>query len=106
MGSKVKKMYSDGSEYVYDQEWWMQTARDTGSPIIVEGTKRERGGDMMWCTSDGNFVYSVDCCGRQCSNYSPCNGKNGRCRKLTQGFVGTGVKYKITEKGGIRKVIR
>lgn len=58
---------------------------------ILFEMKREKGGEM-WC-SDGQFFVDDDC-GVECDDYNPCNGKNGRCRNLKNGFVETGVKVK------------
>ncbi len=72
-------------------------------PIIVELMKREVGGER-WCKYHSDFVETRDCCGyNNCRQYSPCNHKNGKCRQLVNGFIGTGIKYRITEGGGIRK---
>jgi hypothetical protein len=97
------KHYGDGGEYVHELEHWMDEAYDGQKPVIVEGMKREKGGEMMWCNIDGEFVCTKDSCGNQCEDYDPCNKKSGRCRELKQGFTGTGQMYKITEKGSVRK---
>ena len=89
---------------VYNFEHFKAIAREEGRRLLVEGMKREIGGEM-WCKVDCEFIESSECCGRQCTDYDPCNKVSGRCKELTQGFIGTGVKYKITEKGGIRRCI-
>ena len=63
--------------------------------------KRDIGGEM-WCEEIGAFVELGDC-GTQCSTYSPCNGKSGRCRNLKNGFVETGLKFLLT-KSGLREI--
>jgi len=99
------KLYGRPEEegMLFPLSWWQDVAHDDGKPVVVEGMKREIGGEMMWCKSEGEFVYSNDSCGNQCTEYSPCNGKNGRCRKLTNGYIGTGILYHITEKGSVRR---
>lgn len=100
------KLYGRPNEegMLFPVSWWKDVAHDDDRPIMVEGMKQEVGGEMMWCKSEGEFVYTNDSCGNQCTKYAPCNGKNGRCRKLTQGYIGTGAMYRITERGSVRKV--
>jgi hypothetical protein len=98
------KYYSDGGEQVYGKIIWQDKANETGNPVIVELQKREVGGEMMWCAVEGDFCISSEQCGKKCPNYCPCNGKNGRCTELKACFVGTGVYYRITEKGNVRRV--
>jgi hypothetical protein len=97
------KYYSDGGETIYDKKWWMDVAYDTQKPVVVEGQKREVGGEMMWCAVEQDFCLSSDQCGKRCPDYSPCNDKNGRCTQLKACFTGTGIMYRITERGSIRK---
>ena len=64
--------------------------------------KRDIGGEM-WCEEDGVFIGLGDC-GNNCSTYSPCNGKSGRCRNLKNGFVITGKKF-ILNKSGLKETV-
>jgi len=99
-------MDKDGSEFVYDLEYWQQSAFDEGRPVVVEACKREKGGDgQRWCQINGELIYASDACGERnhCPDYDPCNGKNGRCRELKIAFIGTGNLYQITEKGSVRR---
>jgi hypothetical protein len=93
------KYYSDGGERVYDKSWWADQAADAGMPVVVELQKREKGGDCLWCSIDGEFVYTHESCGLQCRDYDPRNGKSGCCRNASQGFIGTGKYYSINEQG-------
>ncbi len=98
------KYYSDGGENVFDKLWWMEDAREARSPVVVELMKADIGGEM-WCRECSGFVESLDDCGkRNCDKYNPCNGKNGRCRHLTWGSIGTGKMYRITAGGKVRRV--
>jgi hypothetical protein len=47
--------------------------------IEVTEAKRVTGEDYFFCT-EFQDIGEVGQCGRQCSKYSPRNGKNGRCR--------------------------
>ena len=59
--------------------------------------KRDIGGEM-WCDADNGFISEGDC-GQNCEYYEPCNGKNGRCRNLKNGFKRTGRKFLLTKDG-------
>lgn len=102
------KLYGRPNEegVLFPVSWWKDQAYDAGKPVIIEGMKREIGGEMMWCDYEGEFVYSTEVCGRSCPNYCPCNGKSGRCTELKQGYIGTGIFYRITEKGSVRRAIK
>jgi hypothetical protein len=104
VSKKFYREYED-DEIVYPLDYWIETAKNYGQPVKVELCKRQVGGDAMWCVLEGEHVYSSESCGKiNCTDYSPRNGKNGRCTKLEQLFIGTGVFYKITENGAVRKI--
>jgi len=96
------KYYSDDGEYVHDLEWWMDTAREIGHPIVVELQKRDTSGDGMWCLAQGEHIYPSDDCGRRCRYYAPKNKVRGCCIQLRSCCVGTGKYYRITEHGSVR----
>ncbi|MFZ4437650.1 MAG: hypothetical protein ACOYOS_04425 [Syntrophales bacterium] len=98
----MKKYYSDGGEHVYHKQWWQDVAYDRQKPVIVYGQKREKGGEKMWCAINRDFCLSSEECGTDCPDYSPCNGRNGRCCELKACFTPTGIRYLITEKGSVR----
>ena len=65
--------------------------------------ERDYGGEM-WCEGKEDFVKKGDCdCGCFCQQYSPCNGKSGRCRSLKNGFIETGREFILT-KNGLREI--
>ena len=99
------KYYSDGGEYVYDKKWWQDVAYDRQESVIVEGMKREIGGEP-WCDYFSEFVETRDSCGfTNCQDrYTPRNGVGGICTSLKRGFVGTGIKYRITARGSVRRI--
>ncbi len=74
-------------------------------PIDVYECKRDIGGEM-WCKVEGDFVDTVDCCGNICSAYAPCNGKSGRCRRLVNGYVKTGKKFRVIPDGALVDITR
>ncbi len=97
------KYYSNGGEQVFGISWWKDVAYDAQKPIIIEGQKREINGEVMWCAVNGDFCTPMEDCGNRCEDYAPCNRISGRCRELKSCFIGTGVKYKITPNGQVRK---
>lgn len=104
IGGVEMNYYSDGGEYVYNRKWWQDVAYDRQTPVVVELMKREIGGEP-WCKYFGEFVDTQECCGfKNCQNrYIPRNGKGGICTSLTKGFVGTGKKFRISEKGSVKR---
>lgn len=101
----MTKYYSSPADegLVFAREHFQLIAEDQQQPVIVEGMKREVGGEK-WCKINSDFVETRDCCGNQCKDYDPCNKVSGRCRGLVAGFIGTGIKYRITGKGSVRRV--
>ena len=73
------------------------TIGDDIKEIELLEMKREYGGEM-WCERREDFVES-GFCGLGCQQYSPCNGKSGRCRSLKNGFIETGREFILTEFG-------
>jgi len=69
---------------------------------LIEMT-RDYGGPMF-CKIEGEFcVDTRETCGYyNCDDYSPCNGKSGRCRHLVNGFMETGKKYKVHDSRIVR----
>lgn len=89
---------SDGD--VYELKYFKQgIAMGEFDEIILLEMKREIGGEM-WCEIEGAFTERGEC-GKlcECNSYSPCNGKNGRCRHLKNGFEETGKKFVLTATG-------
>ena len=100
----MKLYMEENNEYVHGLDWWKDVAHDAQKPVIVMEMKREVGGEGMWCKDNGDFCISFNDCGLQCPSYTPCNGKNGRCSSLSACYIPTGVIYRITEKGSVRRV--
>ena len=103
MGEEMK-YYGNGGEVVYKKDHWLDQVWDTGKPVVVELQKREKGGECLWCSELGEFIYTRDECGKQCKDYAPRNGKSGCCKKAAPGFVGTGEFYEINEIGLVTRV--
>ena len=68
--------------------------------VELSEMKRDYGGEK-WCRENEDIIEEGDC-GCLCQQYNPCNGKNGRCRNLQNGFVETG-KYFILTKDGLKE---
>ena len=95
----IEKECSDGGAATLAQYKGMLD--DDLEEIELLEVKRDYGG-QMWCEEIGDFVEKGDC-GRFCSTYKPCNGKNGRCRCLENGFIETGREFLLT-KDGLKEV--
>ena len=80
--------------YMEDEREGVWTLNGFDEGAILSEMKRDIGGEM-WCSEWAYFVS--DDCGVECDDYKPCNGKNGRCRNLKNGFVETGRKFTLTD---------
>jgi hypothetical protein len=100
--------YGEGT--VMQLKDWLTELNDECSGLYgadslrLELCKREIGGEM-WCKEEGEFVERGEYgdCGKQCPNYNPCNGHSGRCRNLTNGFVGVDEFYILWTGGKLEK---
>jgi len=88
------------SEMCFTIEDFNDRILDGEKKVHLELAKRAYGVDAMWCTIRGETIEKGDNdCGNLCSNYSPCNGKSGRCRYLANSFTGTGKFFTLTKNG-------
>jgi hypothetical protein len=73
--------------------------------IKLELEKRDKGSGFINCQSSGDvFEQGEGCCGKfNCKEYSPRNGKNGRCKHAEVAFTGTG-RFFILDKKGLKEV--
>ena len=85
-------------ELVYDLEYFRELLddRDIDEPVVLKEMRRDVGGPM-WCNKLREFTCG--CCGVDCEDYNPCNGKSGCCRYLENGFVETGQSFVLTNDG-------
>ena len=96
-------MEKEYGEMVYAIDEFKDRIYDGEKEIILLEMKRDYGGEM-WCRENKDFVGKGDC-GCFCTDYNPCNGKNGRCRYLENGFVETGKDFILTE-SGLREILK
>lgn len=81
--------YADERGMVFPLNYF-QEILETENVESIELLEMERDyGGQMFCFAGECFVKKGGC-NHQCKNYNPCNGKNGRCRYLENGFVETG----------------
>jgi len=93
---------SDDFEYPCLLSYWKELLEEEEEEKIeLWELKRDYGGPM-WCKIGEEFIEEGKC-GRGCETYNPCNGKNGRCRYLDNGYVHSGKKFILT-KDGLRGV--
>lgn len=84
-------------EIVYTLDYFESTIDEDLKKIKLLEMKRDYGG-QMWCKENQEFMERGDC-GCFCVHYNPCNGKNGRCRYLTNSFIQTRRKFILTKDG-------
>ena len=87
--------------YCFDIEHFKERICDGENEIILIEMKRDIGGEM-WCCEHDYFPDQWDC-GRECKDYNPCNGRNGRCRYLKHGFIETNRRFVLDKQGLKRK---
>ena len=99
----MKYFLEVGTEFVFPLSTFkgMLEDRDENKEIILEEHIRDVSGEFLWCDEYGDFMDTKESCGKVCEDYSPCNGKSGRCRFLKQGFVGTGRYFTLTKRGKV-----
>ena len=96
-------MESQDEDGVFTIDGYMDRIIDGEDEEIELFEMRRDIGGQMWCDEIWDFINKGEDCGIQCPQYSPCNGKSGRCRSLKNGFVKTGKKF-ILRKSGLKEV--
>jgi len=94
------------AERCYTLDYFKDLIKEGGyTSIKLELEKRDTGGGTIYCKSEGDcFESSYGICGKfNCKEYSPRNGKNGRCRYAEVAFTGTG-RFFILDKNGLKEV--
>ena len=104
MSKSIKYYCQENSEIAYPLSYFVDIAFDQQLPIKVELQKREIRGEMSWCIEHGEFVVTCEDCGRICKYYDPRNGKNGCCKYVRQGFIGTGKFYNVHPDGKVEEI--
>lgn len=92
-------------ENAYELDTIIETMADEHiTEVIVEEAVKEYGNGIMWCKMQRDFVDDTrDVCGvHNCKDYAPCNGKNGRCRELTNTLINTGKFFNLGLDGKLR----
>lgn len=87
----MKYYFNDRDESCYPLSFYKEEMEEFPYIKEIELTeaKREIGGEM-WCDEQAEFVTE---CGRDCKDYSPCNGRSGRCRYLKNGYIPSKKKF-------------
>lgn len=95
---KHKKFFSDGKrEWIGTKKYWVKVMKQEKlDELILNEQQRVIGSEFNWCKEVmlmGEKIF----CGEKCGGYTPCNGKNGKCKKSTWIYEDTGRKFKLTK---------
>lgn len=93
------------SETCHSLEYHMQDAKMQGlqgQEIELYEAVPEPLTDYFWCRAYGTVGEKgndYDKCGKECKEYSPCNGKSGRCRYMGKTYTHSELKtFKVSKK--------
>ena len=79
----MAKLYfqNDDSEYAFSIDYFKEYMRNNNlKEMKVFEAKIETGARFFFCREFGEVGEVGESCGTICQEYSPRNGKNGRCR--------------------------
>ncbi|MCL4538220.1 MAG: hypothetical protein M1378_01230 [Bacteroidetes bacterium] len=113
--SKKRTFYIDTHEdegHCYTLDFFKDRITDTeaddhAESFVLEEMMPDIGSGIYWCSKQQDFVDNTkESCGKfNCNDYSPCNGKSGRCRHLKNGLTGTGRVFLLEQTEGGEKFI-
>lgn len=92
---KKKLFYGkEGDEIYYRTCKYLQAeANELDKQIEVTEMQIDKSGER-WCNKKSILQPELrEKCGKFCSDYNPCNGKNGKCRFLGKTVIETGNKF-------------
>ena len=81
----------------FEDQLYDELAKNPESRIILHGTKKSAIADR-YCDEIMDFPGKGDC-GESCIEYTPCNGKNGKCTHLLFGLIDDGEVYELSKNG-------
>lgn len=96
--AKIKYYFESlDDEYCYTLEKFKNIMREDNlaSMVLYEAIKEKCDEGVFFCKYYGEWGETGDC-GKQCKEYKPCNGKNGRCKFYSKDNYFTGNKTTIT----------
>lgn len=85
-------------------EYWRELAKERDNDIKLEGARIVYGESFFWCVEFHEFGETSEECGRSCIEYSPRNGKNGRCKFHKNTYEGSSEMFMVTKEGKLVKV--
>lgn len=86
----------ENSEICYPLQYFKENLEEN-QVLKLELEKREKKPFFFWCKIEMDFVERG--CSNGCDNYSPCNGKSGRCKNYEIPFEGTGKYFELSKTG-------
>lgn len=76
----AKYYFGDDEERCYTLDYFLEQLGGGCDEITVYPAVMVVGEGVYYCQKFGEVGEVSDGCGKQCSEYKPRNGKNGRCR--------------------------
>jgi len=89
----------DDDERCYLKKDIIEDMKENGPDTLkLFEAKRVIGDTFFWCTINQEIGEVGQGCGKQCSQYRPRNGKNGRCKFSGHCYEPTDISITITVK--------
>lgn len=81
---REKYYFEEDSENCYDKQFFIGEMHNNGiEEMILCEAVLDKNSDYAYCRSEGEVIMKDENpCGKHCPDYSPCNGRNGKCRYL------------------------
>jgi len=100
----MKKYFDTNGDMCFCYE--LKHFKNYGKELILEEAEPSYGDGTFYCSALGEVGLVADNgCGKECSEYDPRNGKNGRCRHSSPTYVGSGKFFIFDEKNKPRLFI-
>lgn len=95
--------YKNGDyETCFNLDYFTSRSLDDKSTFEIIGAKIQYGSGCYFCSFHGEVGEAGDGCGKSCKEYTPRNGKNGRCKHSNNCYSPEGETY-IIESGILTK---
>ncbi|MBP9790723.1 MAG: hypothetical protein KBD57_09305 [Bacteroidia bacterium] len=87
---------TEDAEMCYPESYFQDNMKELDlTEMEVFKAKIKFGTDYFWCNEFFEVGEVGESCGKQCSDYKPNNGKNGRCKHYRFLYENTGEKVTL-----------